>query len=417
MSTAALAALGLTVAAFVLVFADAALLAAEHQDEEGTVQAHARAHRALAFARMLAQLGAGAATARVMGAGARPPLQAFGLALLAAVVIVVLSETAARELGDASGVRGARAMRPVIRFAELALAPLLALNARLDDALRRALPPAAADDASREETAEQFREVIASEADVTNEEQSILAGVFSLGDTVVHEIMVPRVDIMAIDMDAPWSEVVDRVRSAEHSRLPVYEETIDDIVGILYAKDLLPHVIGGDEPESGWPSLVRAPVFIPPTKRVDEQLRDFRASGTHIAIVADEYGGVAGLVTIEDVIEEIVGEIRDEYDDEERPIESEGADRFWVSGRVTLDELSDAIGEPMEHEAVSTVGGLVFELLGHVPRAGERLTIGPFRVVVERVVRRQVRRVYFERVAPAPAAAAAEPATLEERRP
>jgi CBS domain containing-hemolysin-like protein len=233
----------------------------------------------------------------------------------------------------------------------------------------------------------------------------------------VHEIMVPRVDIVAIDLDAPWSEVVDRVRSAEHSRLPVYEETIDDIVGMLYAKDLLPHVIGGDAPDDGWQTLMRPPVFIPPTKRVDEQLRDFRASGTHIAIVADEYGGVAGLVTIEDVIEEIVGEIRDEYDDEDRPIESEGADRFWVSGRVTLDELSDAIGEPIEHDAVSTVGGLVFELLGHVPRAGERLTIGPFRVVVERVVRRQVRRVYFERITPPPANVAAEPAALEERRP
>jgi CBS domain containing-hemolysin-like protein len=182
----------------------------------------------------------------------------------------------------------------------------------------------------------------------------------------------------------------------------VYEETLDQIDGVLYAKDLLADVIEGAEPTEGWASLVRPALFIPQTKRIDEQLRDFRASGTHIAIVVDEYGGTAGLVTIEDVLEEIVGEIRDEYDDDERPIEMEGRDRFWVSGRVTLDDLSDVTGHRFDHEDVSTVGGLVYEIVGRVPRAGERLTIDGFRVVVERVVRRKVLRVYFEREEPEP---------------
>jgi putative hemolysin len=213
---------------------------------------------------------------------------------------------------------------------------------------------------------------------------------------------VPRVDVIGVELETPWADVVARVRSAEHSRLPAYAETIDEIVGVLYAKDLLPSVIDDEPPEGGWTALVKPATFIPTTKRIDEQLRDFRASGSHMAVVVDEYGGTAGIVTIEDVLEEIVGEIRDEHDDEQPPIESEGGRCFWVEGRVTLDELSDTVGEDLRVDDVSTVGGLVYELLGRVPRAGEQLTHRGFRVIVERVVRRQVRRVYFERQEPPP---------------
>ena len=189
------------------------------------------------------------------------------------------------------------------------------------------------------------------------------------------------------------------MRSAQHSRVPVFEETVDEIVGILYAKDLLAAVIADEEPSSGWLALIRPPSFVPSSKRIADLLREFRASGLHIAIVADEYGGTAGLVTIEDVLEELVGEIRDEYDDEERQVESEGETKFWVSGRLTLDDLSDALHYDFRRDDVTTVGGLVLELVGRVPRAGESLHIGPFRVIAERVVRRKIERVYLERVA------------------
>jgi len=139
-------------------------------------------------------------------------------------------------------------------------------------------------------------------------------------------------------------------------------------------------------------------VLIPPSKHIDDQLREFQSSRTHIAIVADEYGGTAGLVTIEDILEEIVGEIRDEYDVEEPEIIQEGDTHFWVSGRVTLDELSERLGTDLSIEGVTTVGGLVYELLGRVPRSGESLMHGDFRIVIERVRRRRVERVYFERI-------------------
>jgi magnesium and cobalt transporter len=192
------------------------------------------------------------------------------------------------------------------------------------------------------------------------------------------------------------------VRSSQHARLPVYDETLDHITGILFAKDLLPAIIADEEPAAGWQSLVRPATFIPESKSIDAQLRDFKASRTHIAVVVDEFGGTAGLITIEDILEEIVGDIRDEYDREEAPIESEEGKRFWVSGRVSLDDLSDLLGQHFEREDVSTVGGLIFELVGHVPSAGQELTLDGYRVVVERVVRRRVDRVYFERLEPVP---------------
>ena len=218
---------------------------------------------------------------------------------------------------------------------------------------------------------------------------------------MVRDIMVPRVDIVGIDLTAPWSEVVDRVRSSEHARFPVFDDTLDNITGILYAKDLLPFVIDDDEPMLGWPTLVRPAQFIPISKPLDLQLREFKASHTHIAIVSDEYGGTAGLVTIEDILEEIVGEIHDEYDDEEPEVEQEENRRFWVSGRLTIDELSELLGQDFSQDDVATVGGLVYETFGRVPRAGEAATIGAYKLVVERVRRRRIERVYFERLQPA----------------
>ena len=144
---------------------------------------------------------------------------------------------------------------------------------------------------------------------------------------------MPRVDIVGIDAATPWSEVLDRIRSSEHARFPVYRDTLDDVTGILYAKDVLPAIVADEEPAAGWLSLARPPVFIPVSKRIDAQLREFQSSRTHIAIVSDEYGGTAGLVTIEDILEEIVGEIRDEYDVEEPQIQQEGTARYWVVGR------------------------------------------------------------------------------------
>jgi putative hemolysin len=357
-----------------------------------------RAHRALAFARVLSQLGAGMAFAVALALNARAFWQIVVIGAVGSLVLVGLSETVARAAGDVGSTHTARRLYPVIVTVERLLAPVVALGAALDNALHRLLPPNERHEERRDATAEQFRQIVAAEADVTKEQQVLLNGVFRLGDTEVHEVMVPRVDIVALDRETPWSEVVDKLRSSEHARLPVYADSIDNVIGILYAKDLLPAVLADVPPADGWTGLVRPATFIPGAKKADLQLREFQASGTHIAIVVDEFGGTAGLITIEDVLEEIVGDIRDEYDVEEAAVEQEGGRRFWVSARLTLAELSELLQHDFQREDVTTVGGLVYELLGRVPKAGEEFVIEGFRVVVERVERRRVRRVYFERL-------------------
>ena len=385
--------------------ADGALLAfdpagspAEHP--RGAIHDRERAHRALSALRVLAHVSAGAAIAQGLADAGWSFGPRAATAVLLALVLVALSEGMARSIGYGLGSRAFDALRDFVRGTTLLLRPIVALGAALERSLGRVLP--AADGAAEEEaSAGRFREVVAAEADVSSAEEALLHGVFSLGDTEVREIMVPRVDIVGIAATTPWSEVLDRVRSSEHARFPVYDDTLDNVIGILYAKDLLAAVIGGTEPEGGWLRLVRGAVFIPTTKTIDAQLRDFKSSHTHIAIVSDEYGGTAGLVTIEDVLEEIVGEIRDEYDVEVPDIEREGMARFWVAGRLPVDELRDLIGVDFGVDDVTTVGGLVYALFGRVPRNGESVTRAGIRVVVERVRRRRIERVYFERLQPA----------------
>ena len=388
-----------TAAAALLAASDAALVtdsAAENDEPPSRRTERDRAHRSLSLARLVSLLLAGGAvwlSVHQLDSHPRRVFVGLGLSLL----VVILVEAVARSLGEALGGRALGALRPIERLLRLPVAPAVAIGARLEAALERVIPPrhAVEDEGA---TAEQFREVVAADSEVTREERMLLDGVFTLRETAVREVMVPRVEVVAIDRDTPWSEVVDRLRSTGHARMPVYAEAIDEIIGILYAKDLLPAIVAGDAPGDGWVARVRPAHFIPATKTLDAQLRDFKSSGTHIAIVTDEYGGTAGIVTIEDILEEIVGEIRDEHDEEDAEIEREGMDRFWVSGRLSLDDLSEAARHDFRDDEVSTVGGLVYARLGRVPRSGESFTMDGFRVVVERVVRRRIVRVYFERL-------------------
>jgi putative hemolysin len=214
------------------------------------------------------------------------------------------------------------------------------------------------------------------------DEKEMIHGVIELGDKKVHEVMVPRIGIRAVNVDDPFDEVLDMIVRAGHSRLPVFEESLDNIVGILYAKDLLPYL-----KQNGRPSqpidirrLVRTPVYVPESKAVDELLHEMQSAKRHIAIVVDEYGGTAGLVTMEDVVEEIVGEIQDEYDTEEpmvEPVDSEGETVFRLDGRVSMDDLRDLFelsddDEPDE-EAYDTVGGFVVHRVGRIPLPGAEI--------------------------------------------
>ncbi|HJU89655.1 MAG TPA: hemolysin family protein [Gemmatimonadaceae bacterium] len=354
-------------------------------------------HRALTITMLLSLLVTGAATALALGLPNEAPAVALLESLLIVAAALIFVEAIPRAIGNTAGAPLAGTLYPFVRVLETLLKPLVSVSFALDRGLRRAFPVAPPSETEREDTAERFRQVVQAEAEIPAEQQAILDRVFGLGQTEVQEIMVPRVDIVALEHDAPWSEVLERVRSSEHSRLPVYRDSIDHIIGVLHAKDLVEAVASGNPPED-WISLLRPAAFIPESKTADAQLRDFRRTGLHIAIVVDEYGGTAGLVTFEDVLEEIVGDIRDEYDREEAPIEARDDRFYWVAGKVSLDELSETLGYDFERDDVTTVGGLVFDALGRLPRSGDELTINGFRVVVERVIKRRVERVYFERL-------------------
>jgi putative hemolysin len=393
-----------TFIAAVLATADSALLAFHASQASAasnlSVPERERSHRALSMGRVLAFITAGAALAEAlplneMTGGARALVAAFS-----AVVICTLAEGVGRAVGYSNPATVARRLEPVTQAARVLLSPAVALGAAIDRALNVIIPPPAVDEAERETHAEQFAEVVAAEAEVSSAEEELIHGVFSLGATTVEEIMVPRVDMVGIDAATSWAEVHERIRVSEHARLPIYRETLDEVIGVLYAKDVLPAIVSDEEPPAGWLSLARPPGFIPVSKRIDAQLRDFQSSRTHIAIVSDEYGGTAGLVTIEDILEEIVGEIRDEHDVEEPQIHQEGSTRYWVSGVVPVDELAELLGVDFGIEDVTTVGGLVYALFGRVPKSGESVVRSGFRIVVERIRRRRIERVYFERLEP-----------------
>lgn len=228
-------------------------------------------------------------------------------------------------------------------------------------------------------------------------QRDMLLGVFTTADTTVDEVMTPRLDMTSVDISATTEEVFDAFKQSQHTRLPVLDGSPDNVAGVLFAKDVVPMAMGLAEPGTRWQTLVRPAAFVPETKTLDNQLRDFQSTPAHIALVVDEFGGTSGLITREDILEEIVGEIRDEHDTEQAPaIRRDGA-RVWVDGRVSLDELSAALGTTIAHAEVSTVGGLVYSVLGRVPRAGDELTLDGYRVVVERVEQRRVTQVSFEK--------------------
>jgi CBS domain containing-hemolysin-like protein len=229
-------------------------------------------------------------------------------------------------------------------------------------------------------------------------QRDMLLGVFTLADATVDEAMTPRLDMAAVDVAWSTEQMLEAVRHHEHTRLPVYDGTPDNIVGVIFTKDLVPLATGLADQGTRWQDLVRPALFVPETKTLDSLLRDFQRGPAHLAVVVDEFGGTAGLITLEDVLEEIVGEIRDERDTTEPPSIRRDGPRYWVDGRVSLDDLSAALDSAITHPEVSTVGGLIYSVLGRVPRAGDELTLDGFRVVVERVDRRRVTRVLFERL-------------------
>jgi len=204
------------------------------------------------------------------------------------------------------------------------------------------------------------------------DQKEMIQGIVELSLTTVKEVMVPRIDTFFVSVDADEEELLSRIVESGHSRFPVYEETIDNVIGILYVKDILKNLVR-DVPIDAR-KLARKPFFVPESKRIDELLREFRRRKVHIAVVVDEYGGVSGIVSMENIIEEIIGDIQDEFDNEKEDILELGGGTWLCDARVNLEDLSERIGIPLPEEDFDTLGGFVFDLFGKIPVKYEKTT-------------------------------------------
>ncbi len=234
------------------------------------------------------------------------------------------------------------------------------------------------------------------ETEAHGDERRLLQSIVGFSDILVREVMTPRPDIVAIRSDASVAELRALFRDQQYSRLPVYNENLDNIAGFVFVKDLMA-LDCADMDSRPVSSLLRPATFVPETKRVPELLKEFQGKQVQSAIVVDEYGGTAGLVTIEDLLEEIVGEIRDEYDVETEPIVDEGHGSFVVSGKADVDEIADRLGVDIEREGFETVGGYLLSHLGRVPAVGETFDIDDLTVEVLEAERRRVHKVRVRR--------------------
>jgi CBS domain containing-hemolysin-like protein len=246
------------------------------------------------------------------------------------------------------------------------------------------------------------------EAGLLEEEQErMVSGVFDFGDTVVRKLMTPRLDITAIEADASVEELIRLAADTGHSRLPVYEEDLDNIVGIVHVKDVLKGFTDAIPPASVR-ELMRPPYFVPENKRAGYLLSDFRRNKTQLAIVRDEYGTVVGVVTIEDLLEEIVGDIEDEYDVEEPIIRQVDENTCVIDGKMTLEDFNERMGVALPMEGADTLGGFVFGLVGHQPDQGEKAIWDSLEFQIEETDGRRVQKVRVSRLSPVEDASAEE---------
>jgi putative hemolysin len=311
------------------------------------------------------------------------------------VVIFVFAELAPKTWAVQHGERAALATAPFIRLL-VAFAPLRIVTRGLIGVSNRILPGSGIADGPyvSEEMILAMADTALAEDVIEHQERTLIHSIIDFGDTVVRDVMIPRPDMVSVESRASVSDVVDIAIAAGHSRIPVYGQGIDDIVGVVLVKDLTRAVREGHE-DAPVSEILREAIFVPESKKVASLMREMQATKQHLAVVVDEYGGTAGLVTLEDVIEELVGEISDEYDIEEVAPEQLADGTVVVNARMTLDEVNEILADEnaLEEGDWDTVGGLVYSLLGHMPAEGEQVQTDRHELVAERIQGRRIGRV------------------------
>ncbi|MGH7610401.1 MAG: hemolysin family protein [Candidatus Dormibacteria bacterium] len=345
---------------------------------------------------------------RHLGTGA-----ALWAALALAILVLLFCELGPKSYALQHNEAVARVMAVPVSALSRVLRPLLLVITTLSSLLFRLLPGQASRRAPFLSEEELKELVLASEQEgvVEEEEREMIHGVLEMTDKPVREVMVPRVQMVALAAGAALEEAIAEIKAQGHSRIPVYEETVDNITGVLYAKDLLGQAAGPGSRPPRVGDLARPATFVPEAKHLGELLQEMQLAKTHLAVVVDEYGGTAGLVTIEDLLEEIVGPIRDEYDrDEPEEIQLISPEEALASAAVSLDDVNELLHLHLEGEDFDSLGGLVYSQLGRIPSVGDAVAAGDgVTITVESIERRSIRTVRLRRDRPFEVASGPDP--------
>jgi putative hemolysin len=318
-----------------------------------------------------------------------------------ALFTIIFAELVPKTLALANTERFAIALSLPIEFLARALGPLIKVLTGVTAWIAKLFGANVSNEAQI--TAEELRLIVergGEQGVLEAEEEQMINSIIELGERRLHEIMIPRIAIASLPASATLEEAIDKVVDEGHSRIPVYEESIDEVVGILYAKDLLPILKAGSGPRPVLRSILRTPVFVPESMTIDDLLHEFQRRKVHIAIVLDEYGGTAGLLTIEDLLEEIVGEIQDEYDTEEPMVVRISDDEARVDGRADVDDLAEIFDTDLgleDEDEYDTVGGLIYHRIGGVPSPGDVVEVDGLVLTVESTDGRRVGKVLVVR--------------------
>jgi len=315
-----------------------------------------------------------------------------GLAVLAALgLIQVAAIGLTRVFGESIALRAASTAYRLSRI----LGPLLALGTYVAEAV--ASRSSSLDDEGESATGEHNGAGDANDEPLDEREARMIRGVVGLDNTTAREIMVPRGDMVAVDVGTNLTDLVQRMLESGHSRIPVYGEDLDHIEGIAYSRDFLGLLSTDPNSEALAGDHMRPALFIPESKNLEELLNEFQARQVHLAIVIDEYGGVSGLVTIEDLLEEIVGEIQDEFDVDELEIQTVGRDEYLMDARVSIDQLDELLGIVVEADGFDTVGGFVYDRLGRIPSRGDLVVHDGLRIEVVSTAGRRLKKLRVSR--------------------
>lgn len=316
-------------------------------------------------------------------------------------MILILSEITPKVIAINNPLKVSRRMCNFIYVNFILLTPISKLIAESTMSLERTLPKP--DNKMTAEDLKTMAEMSEKEGSLKGEEREIIENVIEFGNTTVREIMTSRVNIIAVSADATLPEVISLIQEKGLSRMPLFENDLDTILGVIFTKDVLPY-INTDLDKSGinWKTIARKALFIPATKKLDDLLRDFQHEKTHIAIVVDEYGGTEGIVTLDDILEEIVGDIGDEYNEEEEKLYTKFKNGVYVfDAKIDLDDLDEILGTEIStsEDEFETLGGLVYHLMERIPNVGERMTYKNLELTVHSVKNNRVKKLRVKPIA------------------